>query len=600
MPEFKAVDLIAELGDIPSIAAIFTREPAMTRLEPQSISGDPAPGLEARVADPLWMIGRQWQFGELLGEDAGSPVSVRVGSRALPVTAWAPAGGPDAGDDARESPVAVPPAEQWRPWPQGAALEELVEHVPRSGYERGLRWRAETGAALVEALEDAGHGDVVAAVRDAYPLSLPDDPLDPDGRLDPAAARLLLGLGGAVPDGVAAADDATAGVPSWVADASDPGGTEAVLHEWLAWVLGAPDRGGAWTTPRLEHRFWLRFGHGPDAVVVRATALGSGTARWHDLEWVPRAHVDLDGDEELGGVAARDDVMLATPLRFPGMPADRYWQLEDGSIDMGAIEAQPHDLARLCLAEFALVSGDDWIVVPVDGLAGALNQVATVEVTTTFGETREVRSASDARRSGGFRIFEVTSADGRELDGVLLPPTGATPLLGDPVEEVAFVRDEAANMAWGIERIVPGRSGDGRLRQDEPRPARPDPPPDRDPEDVLYEFVAPVPKHWIPLVPVRLGPARIGLRKGAMLAEGEKVEAESVLLEPTPLTFPPEEIPREGITVRAVPALARRRDGTYARWTSHRVRVGRGEASSGFASDSARLPPAPEAPPPPP
>ena len=60
--------------------------------------------------------------------------------------------------------------------------------------------------------------------------------------------------------------------------------------------------------------------------------------------------------------------------------------------------------------------------------------------------------------------------------------------------------------------------------------------------------------------------------------------------QPTPLTFPAEEIPREGITVRAVPALARRADGTYARWTGHRIRTGRGEGSSGYASDDARDP----------
>jgi hypothetical protein len=73
-----------------------------------------------------------------------------------------------------------------------------------------------------------------------------------------------------------------------------------------------------------------------------------------------------------------------------------------------------------------------------------------------------------------------------------------------------------------------------------------------------------------------------------MLREGEPVLAEGLLLDPTPLTFPAEEIPREGITVRAVPALARRPDGSYARWTGHRIRTGRGEGSSGFASDEAR------------
>jgi len=280
--------------------------------------------------------------------------------------------------------------------------------------------------------------------------------------------------------------------------------------------------------------------------------------------------------------------MLATPLRYPGMPADRYWQLEEGSVDVSAIEAQPQDLARLCLAEFALVSGDDWLVVPLDGKVGAVNQVLDVTVTTTFGEVVAIPEAGTERRTRGFRMFEVTSAAGDSLPGVVLPPIAATPLLGEPVEEVAFLRDEAANMAWGLERIVPGRSGDPRLRSSEPRPSRPTPPDDLEPDDVLYELQVAVPDHWIPLVPVTTGYATVGLRKGAMLKEGQPVQAASLLLEPTPLTFPAEEIPREGITVRAVPALARRRDGTYARWTGHRIRTGRGEGHSGFASDEAR------------
>ena len=89
-------------------------------------------------------------------------------------------------------------------------------------------------------------------------------------------------------------------------------------------------------------------------------------------------------------------------------------------------------------------------------------------------------------------------------------------------------------------------------------------------------------------MPVSVGYGEVALRKGAMLSGGEPVLAESLLLAPTPLTFPAEEIPREGVTVRAVPVIARRRDGTYARWTGHRVRTGKGEGSSGFASDEAR------------
>ena len=43
-------------------------------------------GLRARVADPLWFLARQWQLGELHGEDASSPVAVDVTTRHQPVS----------------------------------------------------------------------------------------------------------------------------------------------------------------------------------------------------------------------------------------------------------------------------------------------------------------------------------------------------------------------------------------------------------------------------------------------------------------------------------------------------------------------------------
>ncbi len=46
----------------------------LVRTEPRGTSGTLEAGFAARLGDPLWMLGRQWQLGELLGEDAGSPV----------------------------------------------------------------------------------------------------------------------------------------------------------------------------------------------------------------------------------------------------------------------------------------------------------------------------------------------------------------------------------------------------------------------------------------------------------------------------------------------------------------------------------------------
>jgi hypothetical protein len=112
-----------------------------------------------------------------------------------------------------------------------------------------------------------------------------------------------------------------------------------------------------------------------------------------------------------------------------------------------------------------------------------------------------------------------------------------------------------------------------------------------------YRLENQVPDWWIPMLPWSTGYATIALRKGAMLKQGQAVQPRGVLLKPgLPLVVQDEEVPREGLRVRRVPALARRVDGTYVRWTTRRVGVGRGEGASGLAFDSAvrRRPSPPE------
>ena len=53
------------------------------RLEPASRPTDVTVGLEARIHDPLWLLGRQWQMQEFAGQDAGSPVSASIAIDAL-------------------------------------------------------------------------------------------------------------------------------------------------------------------------------------------------------------------------------------------------------------------------------------------------------------------------------------------------------------------------------------------------------------------------------------------------------------------------------------------------------------------------------------
>jgi hypothetical protein len=59
----------------------------MVRLEADPHQQNLGKGWAAELADPLWLLGRQWQMGEHQGEDASSPVAVNVAARATPIGA---------------------------------------------------------------------------------------------------------------------------------------------------------------------------------------------------------------------------------------------------------------------------------------------------------------------------------------------------------------------------------------------------------------------------------------------------------------------------------------------------------------------------------
>ena len=123
------------------------------RIEPQSDAIPPGPdaALQARISDPAWMLGRQWQLGELTGDDAGSPVGVRLRAAAAPLTRLQ-CGGPDG---------AVQEIEPTDP------LEPLVQ--AEAG--QAATWSAALarGIHFLQALDLAGLDDLIPALRDAFP-----------------------------------------------------------------------------------------------------------------------------------------------------------------------------------------------------------------------------------------------------------------------------------------------------------------------------------------------------------------------------------------------------------------------------------------------
>jgi hypothetical protein len=547
-----------------SLKAIALGPAAWTRLEPQSVSGDPTPGLEMRVHDPLWMLARQWQFGEFRGEDAGTPFAVESSVRSQRVTAWQPG-------DLHNAAAALA-------LPEHAPIDPVVEREPSSPGGPGLRQRAEAGSLLVTLLGDAGL-DAKAALLAACPLDAGA----------PGVPRLFRTLAVSNCDGHAAAAQLEAGDPAWLGGATPA--AVAAASQWLAWyrqnvAASAADAPDSWIDERIEYHFSLRVGDADAQRVFVAPLHEGGAIDWYSFDHMPTGSLSLAEEPTESSSTTATRSVLASPLHYAGMPSDRLWQFEDGAVNFGKLEVQQHDLARLCFVEFAMIYGNDWFVLPVDIDAGSFATVSELAYTTTFGERFVVPPANDDGRTGRFRLFEIDRIGSHEtLNGLFIPPSTRGTMEGRALEEVLFVRDEGANMAWAIESMVQDAGGDPRNRRDEPRPPI-DPVDPRAPAELQYRLATSVPARWIPLVPVAKADRRGGfvLRKGTMSDVDESV---GQLLDPTPFTLQEEEVPREGVRVRRVPALLRTTDGRRVRWIARRISVGVGEGSSGLAFDGA-------------
>ena len=390
MSDFVKVNAIDQ-----PLKAIFLESLAWTRLEPQAISGDPEPGLEARVHDPLWLLARQWQLAEFEGEDVGTPLIVHVKTTELPITAWQP------GDPASDRPA--------RPIDSGVPLDPLVENEPPVN-DPGLRQRAEAGAYLVELLADEGF-DARKALLKACPLPVGNGP-------EPVSPNFQL-IARQTPDGLAAAEQLEAGAPPWLSGGNAK--ARGAAARWLDWFranVAPPARERAddsWIPERFEYHFSVRAGSGENQRVLHAPLHEGGEIDWYTFDVDREAQLFLE--EENAAVQENELNVMATPLRFAGMPADRYWQFEDGQVNLGRLDAQPHDLARLCVAEFGMIYGNDWLVVPLNVAAASLTTVIEVAYTDTFGERTSIPRAEDANLAGSFCMFEMSVRGAGEYGG---------------------------------------------------------------------------------------------------------------------------------------------------------------------------------------
>ena len=178
-------------------------------------------------------------------------------------------------------------------------------------------------------------------------------------------------------------------------------------------------------------------------------------------------------------------------------------------------------------------------------------------------------------------MFRLTGDDA-EAAGLLLAPALPTKLEAPPSEEVRFLRDEMANMAWAIERRVASSLGDPF----DPAIYNAPPAPLAAVGVANYVLGTSVPENWRPFIPVRKpGTTRSIKLQRARLPVGDRPIRGQVLRVPGPYFIEEEEIPRAGRTVDRRFQRARWIDGSAFLWIGRRSSAGRGEGSSGLAFD---------------
>jgi hypothetical protein len=571
------------------------------RLEPRSRNAEMNTSLQARIYDPLWMLTRQWQLGEFQGEDNGSPVMARWRAESAQLTRYhSGAIAPNTRVDASRYDASRIPLETM------VERETIRPTTNQMAKPEKLRLGTEAGQQFLRMLEQQ---PLSRNYRDAfirqYPFVLTTEQR---ATIDSDSLSFCDLMASRVPDGrkLYAAFRSTGAVGVVIAPAlqiapADLAEVEKTARLWLQWLdtlFSEPEAASpAWLPERMEYGFSVGTRLSDGECVLTAQEYFEGHLDWHAFD----ANVEVT----LGG--ATDDAVteitrtvIPAPVSFRGMPAARFWEFEDAQIDFGSVDAGPTDLVRMLLVEFALAYGNDWFVIPIELDVGSLYRTRSLVITDTFGVQTLIKPNSESGLPHSqWRMFQLSHLRGSGItvpasNLFFLPSSLIKSLESQPIEEVLFLRDEMANMAWAVERLIESPSErplnrfEAHLEQEQHAQESPSQPMTT-PEILRYHLTTEIPDYWVPLLPVQTNQG-LRLKRGAVLktdGSSESVHALGHILESGhELSLFEEEVPREGIRVTRSYQFTRWIDGSSHCWVGRRKGVGRGEGSSGLQFDS--------------
>lgn len=590
------------------------------RLEGRPRQEDFERNLQAEIHDPLWMLCRQWQLGEFQGEDAGSAIKAKVQVSTAKINRYAGRSNQAVGYD------------------DSLPLETKVEHemIPFD-----LMTRAQVGRHWFKLLSDISDLADVDALKKNYLTKfgftdfVNNTEEDNQLRSNRQAWQTFELLKGRVVDGeklyAVIHFDVTAHM-NWLVEIEISDGSSdfqkilkaaKALDNWFSQVYSQPNESddSAWSDAYLEYQFACSApadNQGENQTVMVAEKYHHGHLDWYSVDIDTRRNARLTDRPDASISDTRLELeepitFIPNTIEFAGMPSVRWWEFEDSKTNFGNINPNTTDLATLVLADFGLVYGNDWSLVPYALEVGSLSEVQGVIVEDVFGVRTLVRSASNNAESERMRwgMYYLSSTEGRQSDTRLfLPPSVGKIQESKPVEKVILMRDEMANMVWAIEDVIPSRLSGGTngyeastdlenylLSQAEPSLNSDEIATDA---EINYKLGTSVPENWIPFIPVhKPGSNReIRLQRASMkrdipnVLNVDPVEPRGDILRPglneepkQPFFIHNEEVLKVGTQVSRTYQRARWWNGNVYTWLGRRKQSGKGQGSSGLEFD---------------
>jgi len=586
-----------------SIAETFTKFLLPTivswnRLEgaPRTLNFDQA--IKAEVRDALWMMTKQWQMGEFNGEDAGSPIEAKVQVQHTNIQEYT---------TGNNSSVGIS---------DSIPLEVLVEHQPlpmeRQQVKMSVDIRLNMGIYWSKLLKSHSLDHYYKNFLKEFTFKIPVKSRDTDYiHAHKDELQQWKAIQGRCLDGyemyLSVNKNLTALFHQIGIAATDMAKLVDIFQLFKNWYKktyfqGEEEKNNAWLPDRLEYKFECKAQSSDEEINLHAQEYYSGSLDWYAFN-VQIQNSNLNTKSKFTA-----ESFIPTSIDVDGMPDKRWWKFEDSKTNLSDIKPNTTDIAKLLMIEFGLTYANDWFIMPYELPIGSIAEVQSVIVKNNFGDVYWIRpTETKGSTNPTWSLFRQKSP--LSNNKVFLCPSALYVQDGENFEKVNLLRDEVANMVWGVENTVPttyskGANGNEYALQKltyHKNIINYNPSVVPYVAEVYYNVMTDVPENWIPFLPVHLkGHKRqIQLQRSSMLRiiDGDKEVPKkikpltSILRDGldkeklAPYYLHEDEVPRSGTVVTKGYGRTRWTSGEVYVWVSTKKQNGRGEGHSGLAFD---------------